>query len=130
MSREDPIADGLASPAVDLRMVLGSIGAVLLTIAIVMGAAFWFLRSQVPYEIVTVPHEFPAPRQLSDEIDERERIQAEQNRNLQSWTWIDRKNGIVSIPIEDAMRAIAARGAGAYAPIGRASPAAETGGAR
>jgi hypothetical protein len=127
MSREHPIADGLASPAIDVRAVLGTAGAVVLMLAIVIGATYWFFRWHVPNEIVLVPHEFPQPRQLNDETLELKRVQAEQRKNLQSWAWVDRSNGVISIPIEEAMRTIAARGADAYAPI-VAPPAQQSGG--
>lgn len=43
---------------------------------------------------------------------ERAAYFAEKRKLLESWEWIDRQNGIARIPVEEAMRIMAARGAG------------------
>ena len=60
---------------------------------------------------------FPAPRlqTLSDGLTDPEI--ARQKSALDEARWIDRANGVFQVPIDEAMRAIAARGTKAYDPI-------------
>jgi hypothetical protein len=55
---------------------------------------------------VTPPILQSAPRQ------ERAEYEAEKRKQLESWEWIDRQHGIARIPIEEAMRMMAAQSAG------------------
>lgn len=41
---------------------------------------------------------------------ERAQYFAEKRKLLESWTWVDRQHGIARIPVEEAMRIMAARG--------------------
>lgn len=41
---------------------------------------------------------------------ERAQYFAEKQRLLESWEWVDRQHGIARIPVEEAMRIMAARG--------------------
>ena len=120
MSREDPIGDELASPGVDVRMLLIGAGAILLMLILVIGVTFWFFRSQVPREILIVPQLFPEPRLMQDGTMLLQKAQAEQRARLSQWKWVDRDAGIASVPIDVAMHAITQR-ADPYAPLTAAS---------
>jgi amino acid transporter len=54
--------------------------------------------------------EFPAPRLQATPAPDMATFYAEEMQRLHGAGWVDRAQGIVHIPIEDAMRAIAARG--------------------
>jgi hypothetical protein len=116
MPRDDRIADGLASPALDVRMILILAGSALLMLALVLGVTFWFFRWHAPHEIVIVPQLFPQPRLMQDETTLLRQVQAEQRKRLSQWTWVDRDAGIASVPIEAAMHALTRRD-DPYAPL-------------
>jgi hypothetical protein len=64
-----------------------------------------------------VPQHFPSPQLIEDETEELHRVNAEQRARLQGYRWVDRDKGLIAIPIGEAMRMIAAKGADGYAPI-------------
>ena len=116
MSREDPIIDDLAKPGVDTGLILASAAAVLVMLCIVIGATFWFYRWQVPDTSPIVPSEFPKPRLMQDESITLKEVQNEARERLTTWKWVDRDAGIISVPIDVAMRALLAR-PDPYAPL-------------
>lgn len=70
----------------------------------------------------------PAPRIQSDSLRDYDDFRARQQRALNSYNWVDRGKGVVSIPIGRAMRIVAQRGIPPSAPGGREyyKPAAAT----
>ena len=107
----------LESPNVRTRPVLL---AALGSLVVVFGS-IWLLAAffawQVPTYNLPPPEKFPAPRLRTDEVEQRLRIEAEQRERLTGYHWANQSRTLVRIPIERAMQIIAARGAGAYAPI-------------
>ena len=91
--------------------------AVLLLLAVAFGAVGWFYLAEVPAHGPIVPKTLPSPRLIQDESDWLRRADTAQRARLQGWRWTDRDKGLIAIPIEEAMRAIAAKGADGYAPI-------------
>jgi hypothetical protein len=63
------------------------------------------------------PTTFPAPRLQGDPVAEYNRLRAQQLAKLGSYAWVDRDAGIVQVPIERAIRLLAARGNDAYGPL-------------
>lgn len=53
----------------------------------------------------------PGPRLQTDAESDLQKFRADQERRLNSYYWIDRQRGIVHIPIEQAMKKLAATGA-------------------
>ncbi len=53
----------------------------------------------------------PAPRLQTDGAADLKRFRADQDRRLNGYYWIDRQKGIVHIPIEQAMKTLAQKGA-------------------
>jgi hypothetical protein len=45
------------------------------------------------------------------------RLTAQQRARLSGYHWADASHTVITIPIERAMQLVAARGAGAYAPV-------------
>lgn len=61
---------------------------------------------------------FPAPRLETRVGQSFDPLRQAQTRRLHEYAWVDRKNGLVRIPVERAMELVAARGAKAYDPVG------------
>lgn len=110
--------DGMEPPHVDVGPVaLTALACVLFLLASIAGLG-WMYRSDVPAQPPAPPRPFPSPQLRTDEADELHRLQAEQRARLAGYRWVDKRAGIVAIPIERAMDIIAHRGAAAYDPIG------------
>ena len=118
MAAERALPDRLEPDSTQPKLLLAVAGAVLLLLAIAFGVVLWFYTANVPPHGPTVPKTFPSRRLMQDESDWLNRAQAEQRARLQGWRWIDRDKGLIAIPIDEAMRRIAARGADGYAPVG------------
>ena len=118
MAAERALPDRLEPDSTQPKLLLAVAGAVLLLLAIAFGVVLWFYTANVPQHGPTVPKTFPSPRLMQDESDWLNRTQTEQRARLQGWRWIDRNKGLIAIPIDEAMRRIAARGADGYAPVG------------
>lgn len=63
----------------------------------------------------------PGPRLQTDAAGDLQRLRADQERRLNTYYWIDRDKGIVHIPIEQAMKKLAASGAPGF-PKGQGQP--------
>ena len=118
MAADRALPDRLEPDSTQPKLLLAVAGAVLLLLAIAFGVVLWFYTANVPPHGPTVPKTFPSPRLMQDESDWLNRTQTEQRARLQGWRWIDRNKGLIAIPIDEAMRRIAARGADGYAPVG------------
>jgi hypothetical protein len=117
MAAERAYPDRLEPDSTNPRLLFAIAGAVLLLLAVAFGMVIWFYKTQVPERGAIVPKEFPSPRLIQDETDQLHRVQAEQRARLQGYRWVDRDKGLIAIPIGEAMRMIAAKGADGYAPI-------------
>ena len=97
------------SPQVSTRSVVAIVaGIMVILLAIALGFQPMF-RDRIGQTFV-VRHGFPGPAVIPNERAERERLDAEQLRDL---------NGAHGrMPINQAMKAIAAKGAHAFDPIG------------
>ncbi|MBN9076982.1 MAG: hypothetical protein BGN87_20635 [Rhizobiales bacterium 65-79] len=60
---------------------------------------------------------FPEPRLQSHPQADLKAFMEAQQKKLKQSGWIDREAGIAAIPVEQAMKIIAGRGAAAYAPL-------------
>ncbi|RZI44019.1 hypothetical protein EGT07_00905 [Herbaspirillum sp. HC18] len=96
------MADGIHS-----RAVLWSVAAIIAAAVLAVLVSYLLLRWwNVPSAAVPAPANSTlqsAPQQ------ERAQYFAEKRRLIESWEWIDRKKGIARIPVEQAMRIMAAR---------------------
>ena len=123
MADEAPRREHLESPEVVTRPVvlaaLGTLAAVVAAIWLLAGIYAW----QVPGRNLPAPQTFPEPRVQAHEVEERQRIEAEQRRRLSEYRWADENKTLVQIPIERAMKIIAAKGEQAYAPVAPAPSA-------
>jgi len=117
MAADRAFPDRLEPDSTRPKLLLAVAGAVLLLLAIAFGAVHWFFAAEVPPHGPMVPKTFPSPRLMQDESAWLHRAQTEQQSRLEGWRWVDRDKGLIAIPIEQAMRRIAAKGADGYAPI-------------
>lgn len=120
MAADRLFPDRLEPDSTNARLVLVVAGAVLLLLAVGFGMVFWFYKAEVPPRDAIVPKQFPSPQLMQDETDELHRVETEQQARLQGYRWIDRDKGLIAIPIDEAMRMIAAKGANGYAPVATA----------
>ncbi len=93
----------------------------LVVVAVLMAWLFgYFAKSQSlgppasPFENVRVLP--PAPRLQVDPRQDLQRLRENEKAELDSYGWVDQKNGIVHIPIDRAMDLIAQRGLPARPP--------------
>jgi hypothetical protein len=117
MAGDHAFPDRLEPDSTHPKPLLAIAGAVLLLLAIAFGAVHWFYTANVPAHGPMVPTTFPSPRLVQDESDWLHRAQTEQQSRLEGWRWVDRGAGVIAIPIDEAMRRIAAKGAHGYDPI-------------
>jgi len=85
-------------------------------VAIAFGTVLAALVSYLLWQRWSTPFEAPNMLQLVPPIlqsapqQERAQYFAEKQKLLDSWEWIDRQRGIARIPVEEAMRIMAAHG--------------------
>jgi heme/copper-type cytochrome/quinol oxidase subunit 2 len=63
----------------------------------------------------------PGPRLQTDAAGDLQKFRADEERRLNTYYWIDRGKGIVHIPIDEAMKKLAATGAPGF-PKGQGQP--------
>jgi len=104
-------------PAVREGVIAGVMAGFVAFVVVAAVGLFFFYTAFARNTSFVKVEEFPAPRlqTLTDGL--REPQIAEQQADLHRFRWIDRAQGVFQIPIERAMRMVAARGAKAYDPI-------------
>lgn len=101
---------------IDFRRVMAIIGWLALGILIVYGVcAIIIFSSKPPYRhwkrvIEPIRTEPPEPRLQTNPSEDLTALHAEEDAALQHYGWIDRANGIVHIPIDQAVDILASRG--------------------
>lgn len=89
------------------------IAAILMVLALTLVAlfAFWLFPHSTTDKFIAGPvPRFPSPALQTSPADDMARFYAGEMQRLNGTGWIDRAHGIAHIPIEDAMRRIAASG--------------------
>ena len=93
---------------------LGMIGLVLLGTLIFLVIAPFVLIGAFPDAVSDVSRaltvEPPQPRLQKDPSEDLAKFMADEDKRLSTYYWIDKKKGIVHIPIEQAMKEIAQEG--------------------
>jgi hypothetical protein len=117
------------SPAVATRAVLFTAMGSLVFVGISLVVLHIFYGERTGHARLVPPTLFAKPRLQTNDAGDLARLQAEQRGRLGGYAWVDRENGIVAIPIEEAMKRLLARGADAYAPIDLVAPAKQPAGA-
>ncbi|CCD98327.1 conserved hypothetical protein [Bradyrhizobium sp. STM 3809] len=119
-------------PEVDARVVLTVVGGFLLIVAAAVVGLLVFLKADVPGALAPKRERpFPAPTLQTTPQGDLAKFEAAQHEALSDYGWIDRDRGLAHVPIDDAMRMIAARGEHAYDPLpGSSDPPADAGGGK
>jgi hypothetical protein len=106
---------------VDVRAIRNGGIAIVCGILFALAASFFLLRARGP-AASSPPQAYHAPPPLLQTAPEIERAGyfAEKERLTGSYAWVDRQAGIARIPVDEAMRLLAARGAD-HAGGGKAS---------
>jgi hypothetical protein len=98
--------------AIQLRAIVWVGVSIVLTIALVGGAAYWLWSDQLPSPWRDEPNthlNFKIAAPLLDSAPQPGRIAyyAEKQRELERWQWVDRGAGVARIPVEQAMQLMA-----------------------
>jgi hypothetical protein len=93
----------ISAVAIVLALVLGLIAMAVLVLRIVFQTA----ASDVDRSPIVA---MPAPALQTDPAQDLARLRAREDQALNTYYWADRQNGIVHIPIDQAMKQIVARG--------------------
>jgi hypothetical protein len=97
-------------------------------VALTMAGTFFFLKAGAPDAWKQpIEHGFPKPVLQKNPRADLKRFEREQRTALSRVGWVDRQQGVVRIPIDEAMRIIAARGEHAYDPLDAPASAPNTG---
>jgi len=104
-------------PSVATGIVIAATAGFLTFVALSMAGLFIYLRSAAPGAVTrAVEQRFPAPALQKNPQEDLKRYEREQRAALSTYGWVDRSKGLARIPIEEAMRIIAAKGEHAYDP--------------
>jgi hypothetical protein len=93
----------ISAVAIVLALVLGLIAMAVLVLRIVFQTA----ASDVDRSPIVA---MPAPALQTDPAQDLARLRAREDQALNTFYWVDRQNGGVHIPIDQAMKQIVARG--------------------
>ncbi len=96
---------------VSLRFMLSLFGFIALCLLLLLGLAYLLFPRQVADRRFATPlPQFPAPQLQPSPRADMQTFYAEEMQRLNSAGWVDRSIGTVHIPIDQAMRTIAAQG--------------------
>jgi hypothetical protein len=96
---------------VSFRFLLCGAGAVLGTILLCAIGVMWLYPTAVQDQrLTTALPVYPAPRLQTDPAADLQRFTTQEFSRLNSVGWVDKDRGIVHIPIDEAMRRVAAQG--------------------
>jgi hypothetical protein len=121
---------------VDERLIWIGVPVLVVTVLISAAICLWLFPHSTADVILREPlPQYPAPRLQASPRDEMAAFRARETQRLNGTGWVDRKNGLVHIPIADAMRKVAQEGIqgwpsapanaaqyGAAQPFGKAPP--------
>ncbi|HKO69331.1 MAG TPA: hypothetical protein VJV58_00210 [Bradyrhizobium sp.] len=102
-------------PDVATGTVILSVAGFLSLVAVAMIALFFYLKVGAPTALrQPTQHDFPKPALQTSPKEDLARVEFEQRTGLSGYAWIDRSKGLARIPIDEAMRIVAAKGDHAY----------------
>ena len=110
-------ADPLQDPDVNARRVAGlQFGFIVFVGVALAGLGFYFEHLRRGGAISS-PRPFPPPQLETSHGEEIGKLRTAQRDRLQTYSWVDRGQGLLRIPVARAMQIIAARGASALDPF-------------
>ena len=113
----DALDERREPPDIRVGTVAAILAGFLLFVVCAASGLIFFYRSRAHDATFVKVESFPSPRlqTLADGLAEPQI--ARQKADLERFRWLDRDHRAFQIPIEDAMRLVAARGAKAYDPV-------------
>jgi hypothetical protein len=91
-----------------------AIGAVLAMLLVLIAVAVLALRAGFDTAVSDVPRSLtvamPEPVLQTDPPQDLARLRTREERELNTYYWVDKQNGVVHIPIAEAMKQLAAKG--------------------
>jgi hypothetical protein len=109
--------DPLEPTAIDAKRIVFVAASVLVFLGASIGMLAFAYYTLVPRGGPPALRDFPQPRLEAQPGAELQQYLAEQRERLNRYHWANSDHSVVAIPIDRAMAIIAARGAGAYAPL-------------
>ncbi len=142
--RPDPAAGAPREPSRPRLEVIAGVAGAMVLAAILAHLVLWTLLrtlerrarrvDQPPAPVARLAPQTPEPTLETSPYGELQQVRAIEQRNLETYGWIDRSRGRVRIPIERAMELLATEGARGVAraapPVGSVRPAARPATAR
>ncbi len=104
-------------PAVRAGLIAATMYGFFVFVVLVAIGLFFFFEALAPSAAFVRPNQFPAPRLQTRSDGMRDPEIARQNADLEKFRWIDKSRGEFQIPIGQAMKMVAGRGAAAYDPV-------------
>jgi hypothetical protein len=104
-------------PAVREGVIAAIMAGFFVFVVVASVGLFFFFKALAHNTTFVRVNEFPSPRLQTRSDGLRDPEIAKQQADLQRFRWVDRAHGVFQIPIERAMRLVAARGAKAYEPV-------------
>lgn len=105
------------APGVSARGVVAVAFGFILFVFAVIGGLFAYWTSGVSGPLIFSRRDFPGPGLQYDPRSDLERFLAQQRKQLEGYSWVDKDKGLVSIPIERAMELVTKRGPQALEPL-------------
>lgn len=103
------------TPDVATGIVITAVAGFLVFVAIMMTVLLFYLKAQAPDAFrQAIEDPFPPPALQKRPQDDLKRFELEQRMALSGYGWVDRSKGLARIPVQEAMRILAARGDHAY----------------
>ncbi len=100
------------------RPILYTAVGFLIFVAACLGGLYAYYSGVITGRMPAKPEPFPTPQLQRTPLSDLEKLQQKQQAQLQGYAWVDKKQGIVRIPIERAMQIVAARGGtAAFGPL-------------
>jgi hypothetical protein len=95
---------------VPFKYVLAGASGLALALAVVLLAAYFLFPDTLTDRYVAQPPRFADPQLQSSPRLDMDRFRAEQLKTLNEAYWLDQQHGVVHLPIDEAMRKLAAEG--------------------
>jgi hypothetical protein len=116
-------------PAAIVRFAIGLVLVIAVSSAALLGLFAVFAKQQQRHDPPPPPLARPTgdlppvPRLQIAPVQDLEQVRAQEEKELNSYGWVDPRAGIARIPIDEAIRILAQRGLPQAAPSPAASPA-------
>lgn len=105
---------GPEAPDIATRAILLIAGGIALFLALTFAGVLFYYSREVPGPAQRPPRAFAEPQLQRDPEADLARMRDAQHDRLDGYAWVDRTQGIARMPVAEAMRMLAVRGADAY----------------